>query len=296
MTPPPFRAGFVALAGRPNTGKSTLLNALCGEKVAIVSDRPQTTRRAVRGIRTSDEHQMVFVDTPGIHKPRTLLGERLNRLARGTLAEVDVGVLLVDAVAGVGTGDGFVAGWMRESCAHSLAAVNKIDAAGRDQVVAALDAVLGLGGFEEVVPVSAAQGSGVDVLGALVAARLPEGRAFYPEEMVTDTPLEVRVAEIIREKLLTRVADELPHSVAVVVEEMRRRDDGLTDIEARVLVERPSQKGIVIGKGGRLLRDAGTAARHELEGLLGGPVYLDLRVAVEKDWQRRPRGLERLGF
>lgn len=291
-----MRSGFVALAGRPNTGKSTLLNALCGQKVAIVSDRPQTTRRAVRGVRTTPECQMVFVDTPGIHKPRTLLGERLNSLARGTLAEVDVGVLLVDAAAGVGPGDAFVARWVLEGSPGALAVVNKVDVATKEQVAAALVALSKLGDFAEYVPVSAAEGTGVELLAGLIAERLGEGPLFYPEGMVTDTPLEVQVAEVVREKLLSRVQDELPHSVAVVVDEMRWRDDGLVEVEARVLVERESQKGIVIGKGGQVLRDAGTAAREELEGLLKARVYLDLRVAVEKDWQRRPAGLQRLGF
>lgn len=291
-----MRSGFVALAGRPNTGKSTLLNALCGQKVAIVSDRPQTTRRVVRGVRTTPECQMVFVDTPGIHKPRTLLGERLNSLARGTLAEVDVGVLLVDAAAGVGPGDAFVAAWVLEGSPAALAVVNKVDVATKGQVAAALVALAKLGDFAEYVPVSAAEGTGVELLAGLIAERLDEGPLFYPEGMVTDTPLEVQVAEVVREKLLSRVQDELPHSVAVVVDEMRWRDDGLVEVEARVLVERESQKGIVIGKGGQVLRDAGTAAREELEGLLKARVYLDLRVAVEKDWQRRPAGLQRLGF
>ena len=293
---PPLKSGFVGLGGRPNVGKSTLLNALCNQKVAIVSDRPQTTRRAVRGIRTTRDYQMVFVDTPGIHKPRTLLGERLNSLARGTLTEVDVGVLVVDAVAGVGSGDAFAARWVLESCPRALAAVNKIDAATPPQVAAALARAAELGDFEEFVPVSAATAKGVGLLLELIEDRLEEGPVFYPEEIVTDAPIEERAAEIVREKFLARLEDELPHSLAVVVEHVGRREDGLTEIEARVLVERDSQKRIVIGRGGKVLRDAGTAARKELELVLGTPVYLDLRVAVEKDWQRRPRSLQRLGF
>lgn len=291
-----FRSGFVALTGRPNTGKSTLLNALCGEKVAIVSDRPQTTRRAVRGVRTASEYQMVFVDTPGIHKPRTLLGERLNSLARGSLAEADVGVLLVDAPSGVGRGDAFVARWLRGACGRRIAAANKVDAASRAQVAAALQALSEMGPFDEYVAISAKSGEGVELLAGLIAAHLPEGPPFYPDGTVTDTPLFVQVAEIVREKLLARVADELPHSIAVVVEDLTRREDGLVMIEARVLVERASQKPIVIGRGASVLRDAGTEAREELEIVLGAPVHIDLRVHVEKDWQRRPKGLERLGF
>ena len=293
---PPLKSGFVGLGGRPNVGKATLRNALCNQQVAIVSDRPQTTRRAVRGIRTTRDYQMVFVDTPGINKPRTLLGERLNSLARGTLTEVDVGVLVVDAVAGVGSGDAFAARWVLESCPRALAAVNKIDAASPPQVAAALARAAELGDFEEFVPVSAATGKGVGLLLELIEDRLEEGPVFYPEEIVTDAPIEERAAEIVREKFLARLEDELPHSLAVVVEHVGRREDGLTEIEARVLVERDSQKRIVIGRGGKVLRDAGTAARKELELVLGTPVYLDLRVAVEKDWQRRPRSLQRLGF
>jgi GTP-binding protein Era len=291
-----FKSGFVALAGRPNTGKSTLLNALCGQKVAIVSDRPETTRRAVRGIRTTPEYQMVFVDTPGIHKPRTLLGERLNSLARGTLGEVDIGVLVVDAAAGVGRGDEFAARWILEATTCALAVANKIDACTRDQVTDALGRLAAIGQFEEYVPTSAARGQGVELLAALIAARLPDNPALYPEEMVTDTPLEVRAAEIVREKLIGHMTEELPHSVAVVVDDIHRRDDGLYEIEARILVERDSQKGIVIGTGGGILKAAGSAAREELELLLGDRVYLELRVGIEKDWQRRPAGLNRLGF
>jgi GTPase len=239
---------------------------------------------------------MVFVDTPGIHKPRTLLGERLNSLSRGAMSEADLGVLVVDARAGVGSGDALAARWLAEACPRALAAVNKIDIADRGQVAQALTAVSELAAFDECLAISATEGSGVELLVRLIADRLEEGPLYYPEETVTDTPLDRQVADIVREKMLERLREELPHSLAVVVEAMSRRDDGMLEIEARAVVERESQKRIVVGNGGQGIRDAGTAARREIEGLLGAHVYLDLRVVVNKDWQRDPRALSRLGF
>jgi GTP-binding protein Era len=298
---PGVKSGLVALAGRPNVGKSTLLNALLGQKLAIMSDRPQTTRSVVRGVLHRPEGQAVFLDTPGLHKPRTLLGQRLNDLVRGTLAEVDLICLLVDAKAGIGRGDQFLAGELAKVDTPRFALVNKVDLASREQTVAALAAVAGLGEWTEVVPLSARTGEGVELLVELLMANLPEGPALYPAGHVSDEPEQHLLAEIIREKALGKVRDELPHSIAVVIEEMGTDldgtgDEGLLTIRATLYVERSSQKPIVIGRGGSVLRDVGTAARAEIEQLLGTRVYLDLHVKVAKEWQGDPKLLARLGF
>ena len=293
-----MKSGLVALVGRPNVGKSTLLNALLGQKLAIVSDKPQTTRSAVRGVLHRPEGQIVLVDTPGLHKPRTLLGQRLNDLVRGTLAEVDLVLQLVDAAAGVGAGDRFLAAELAKVPTPKLGVVNKMDAASRAKMAAALQATADLADFAEVVPVSARDGTQLDLLVELILGHLPEGRPLYPEGHTSDEPEQHLVAELIREKALALVRDELPHSVAVLVEEMGpdpEREDLLV-IRAFLFVERASQKPIVVGKGGSVLRDIGTRARAELEALFGTQVYLDLRVKVAKEWQRDPRQLSRLGF
>jgi GTPase len=293
-----MKVGLVALVGRPNVGKSTLLNALLGQKLAIVSDKPQTTRSAVRGVLHRPEGQIVLVDTPGLHKPRTLLGQRLNDLVRGTLAEVDVVLQLVDAAAGVGAGDRFLAAELAKVDTPKLCVVNKLDAASRVKMVAALQAAADLGDFADIVPVSARDGTQLDLLVELILRHLPEGRPLYPEGHTSDEPEQHLVAELIREKALAVVRDELPHSVAVLVEEMGpdpEREDLLV-IRAYLFVERASQKPIVLGKRGSVLRDIGTRARAELEALFGTQVYLDLRVKVAKEWQRDPRQLSRLGF
>jgi GTP-binding protein Era len=292
------KAGLVALVGRPNVGKSTLLNALLGRKLAIISDKPQTTRSVVRGVLHRPQGQAVLVDTPGLHKPRTLLGQRLNDLVRGTLGEVDLVCLLVDATAGVGAGDRYLATEVGKVATPTICVVNKLDAAPRAKMAAALQAAADLGDWAEVVPVSARTGDQLDLLVELVFAHLPEGRPLYPEGHVSDEPEQHLIAELIREKALAMVRDELPHSVAVLVDEMGAdpdRDDLLV-IHATLFVERASQKPIVLGRRGAVLREIGTRARAELEALLGAHVYLDLRVKVAKEWQRDPRQLARLGF
>ena len=293
---PAFGAGFVAVVGRPNTGKSTLVNALIGQKVAIVSDKPQTTRQGIRGILTTDEFQMVLTDTPGFHKARTQLGRRLNRAVAASVEGVDVVLQVVDAAAGVGRGDAFVyRSRVGPFGGPKLCAVNKVDAIGHRDVVPQLAAAAEIGEFDEIVPVSARTGRGLDVLRDLLVARLPEAEPLFPAEVATDQPIELRVAETVREKALELTREEVPHSIAVEVEEMSREDD-LTRIEATVLVERESQKGIVIGRGGQMLKAIGSRARPELELLLGTKVFLGLRVKVLKEWQRDPRALDRLGF
>jgi GTP-binding protein Era len=291
-----FRSGFVAVVGRPNVGKSTLVNALVGRKVAIVSDKPQTTRRGVRAVLTTQDHQIVFTDTPGFHKPRTLLGTRLNELVDDATKGVDSIVMVVDAEAGVGSGDAFVFERHVELAGvPTFCAVNKLDVLRSRAEVPQLQAAADLGEFDEIVPISAKTGRGVGVLRELLASRMPEGPAYYPSDTATDQPLEVRLAEIVREKALAVTRQEVPHSIAVVVDELER-EDALTKVHASLIVERDSQKGIVIGKGGATLKTIGSKAREEMEIMLGTKVFLDLRVKVLKEWQRDPKALQRLGF
>jgi GTPase len=292
-----FRAGFACIVGRPNAGKSTLTNALIGTKIAITSSRPQTTRHVVRGVLHREDSQLVLVDTPGLHKPKTLLGERLNDLVRATWSEVDVIGLCIPADEPVGRGDSFIASEIAGLKATVMAVVTKIDLVDRGQLAEQLVAVSKLGEFADVVPVSAVSGEQLDVLVRVMAGHLPPSPRLYPDDMITDEPEQVMVAELIREAALEGVRDELPHSIAVLVEEMIPAEDRpLTRIYADIYVERSSQKAIVIGAGGTRLRDVGIRARAEIEALLGTKVYLDLHVRVAKEWQRDPKQLRRLGF
>jgi GTPase len=294
-----FRSGFACFVGRPNAGKSTLINALVGQKVAITSSRPQTTRHAIRGILHRPDAQVVIVDTPGLHKPRTLLGSRLNDVVRETWAEVDVVGFCVPVDQPVGRGDEFIASQLRSVAGRTpvLGVVTKTDLARPEQVAERLTQVTSLMEFADVVPCSAVDGFQVGLLADLLVAHLPEGPPLYPEGELTDEPEETLVAELIREAALEGVRDELPHSIAVVVDEMIPREGReLLDVHATIYVERQSQKGIVIGRGGERLRAVGTAARRQIEALLGTRIYLDLHVTVAKDWQRDPRQLRKLGF
>jgi len=302
-----FRSGFACFVGRPNAGKSTLVNALVGDKVAITSTKPQTTRHAIRGIVHRDDGQLVLVDTPGLHRPRTLLGQRLNDVVRTTWAEVDVIGFCVPADQKVGPGDRFIATEIAKiGRTAKVAVVTKSDLVGSDQLAVQLSAVAGLGAdvnvdWAEIVPVSATRGDQLDVLADLLLAQMPEGPALYPAGELTDEPEETLVAELVREAALEGVQNELPHSIAVVVEEMIPREDRpadrpLLDVHVNVYVERESQKSIVIGRSGARLRDVGTNARGQIERLLGTPVFLDLHVKVAKDWQRDPKQLRKLGF
>jgi GTP-binding protein Era len=297
--PAVHRSGFASLVGRPNAGKSTLTNALVGSKVAITSSKPQTTRHAIRGLVQRPDAQLVIVDTPGLHKPRTLLGERLNAIVRDTLTEVDVVGFCVPADQPVGPGDRFLAAELSQLKSPVLALVTKSDAVDRDRLGGQLLALSKLGDWAEVVPVSAVTGYQVDLLTDLLVQRLPEGPNLYPEGELTDEPEVTLIAELIREAALEGVRDELPHSIAVLVEEMVPREgraDGLIDIYATIYVERDSQKPIVLGKGGSRMKDIGTRSRGAIARLLGNPVYLDLHVKVAKEWQRDPKQLRRLGF
>ncbi|WP_375503589.1 GTPase Era [uncultured Jatrophihabitans sp.] len=291
-----FRSGFCCFVGRPNAGKSTLTNALVGSKIVITSDKPQTTRHAVRGILTREDAQLVLVDTPGLHRPRTLLGQRLNDVVRSTLAEVDVIGFCVPADQRIGPGDRFIAAELAELKAPVIGIITKTDTTSKSKVAEQLLALSKLGDFVDIVPVSAVDGSQVNLLADLVVGKLPEGPMLYPDDVITDNDDETRLAELIREASLEGVRDELPHSIAVTIDEITRRDSGLLEVFATIHLERDSQKGIVIGPQGSRLQRIGIDARAGIQALLGEKVHLALHVAVERDWQRDPKKLDRLGF
>lgn len=293
----PHRSGFVALVGRPNAGKTTLTNALVGEKVGIVSNRPQTTRHAIRGVVHKPEGQIVLVDTPGLHKPKSLLGKRLNDVVRDTLSDVDVVVFCVPADQPVGTGDKFIARQLREIKAPIVVVVTKTDATGKKQITEQLIAASQLVEAAEVVPVSAVKGDQVELLEDLLIKLLPEGPALYPEEQTTDEDTERQLAELVREAALEKVFQEVPHSLAVTIEEINRRPDrDLVEVHALLHVERNSQKPMLLGKGGSIIKAIGSEARVGMETLLGSRVHLDLHVTVLGEWQDDPKKLNRLGY
>ena len=297
------RSGFVGLAGRPNVGKSTLVNAIVGAKVAIISDRPQTTRRAVRGIATDPAGgwQVVLVDLPGVQRPRDSLTERMQRRVERELAAADTVLVVVNGEQGIGPGDRFIARALLGAVEGRQApgvvcAVNKCDRLGPAQIAAVLSEAAELEGMEAVFPISARTGKGLEQLVSELVGRLPEGPMLYPPEDRTDAPSDVHLAELIREQVLRRTHEELPHAVEVAVHEVERRADGLFEVRAQVWAESESQKAILIGKGGRMVREIGTAARRELERELGGRVFLDLRVRVRERWRRDEGLLDRLGI
>ncbi|PTM59472.1 GTPase Era [Desmospora activa] len=297
MTGNGFRSGFAALIGRPNVGKSTLLNHVLGQKVAIMSDKPQTTRNQIRGVYTTEESQIIFLDTPGIHKPKSRLGEWMVKTARDTFAEVDVVLFLIDAKEGMGAGDQFIMDLLQEVKTPVFLVVNKIDQVHPESLLPLIDQYRTRFSFREVVPISAKLGNNTGKLLELILAEFPEGPPYYPSEYVTDHPERFIVAELIREKVLHLTREEVPHSVAVVVEEMSRQDEGdLVDVRATIITERASQKGILIGKQGSMLKEVGRRARHEIQRLLGSKVYLDLWVKVKKDWRNEDFYLRQFGY
>jgi GTP-binding protein Era len=295
-----MRSGFVAVVGRPNVGKSTLVNALVGEKVAITSSRPQTTRNTIRGVLTippegEPEVQAVFVDTPGLHKPRTALGEHLNTLVVASVQDADLVLFVLDAHQPIGPGDRRVAERVRSSGVEVVAVVNKVDVASPGEVVEML-AEASEWGFAAYVPISATKGDGIEAVAEEVLSRLPEGPPYFPPGMRSDQRDAFMIREIIREKYLDRLRDEVPHSLAVEIRDLETRENGTLYVDAALVVERDSQKGIVIGHKGELIRQCGQEAREELERKFGAKVFLDLRVVVEKDWQEQPMLFDRLGF
>jgi GTPase len=296
VAPPVTHAGFVALAGRPNVGKSTLVNGMVGRKVAIVSDKPQTTRRAIRGVATSADTQLVLVDLPGVQRPRDALTERMQHRVEAEMAESDAALFVINAEEGVGPGDRFIAGALRGAGVPVVMAVNKVDRLDRSHTLQALTDAAALDIAEEIFPVSARTGRGVAALRGHLAALMPESPFLFPAQESSDQPRDVLMAELVREQVLRRTFQEVPHSVEVVIDDVEDRDDGLTLVRALVWVEAESQKGILIGAGGRMIKAVGTAARRELERELGTRVHLDLSVRVRRGWRGDDALLDRLGI
>ncbi len=291
------RSGFVALIGRPNVGKSTLLNALVGEKVAIMSDRPQTTRNQIRAVLTRPEYQVIFIDTPGLHKPKHMLGTNMVQIARMTMEEVDLVCFLVEASQPPGPGDRYIADILNSVNSPLFLILNKIDLVSEDKLVDFSERYRQLCSFKDSFALSALKKINLEPLVDAALELLPEGPQFYPPDMITDQPEKFIAAEIIREKVIHLTRQEIPFSIAVVIEEMKPRNDGnLLDIRAEIFTERKSQVGIIVGKGGNLLKEAGTRARTELEALFGQRIFLDLRVKVKADWRNREEELRRLGY
>lgn len=291
-----FRSGFVALIGRPNVGKSTLMNQVLGQKVAITSDKPQTTRNRIHGVYTTEEGQIIFIDTPGVHKPLHKLGDYMMQVVRNTLSEVDVILFLTDVTQSMGAGEQYILQLLETVESPVILVLNKIDQVHPDDLLPRIEEYRQQFPFAEVVPVSALLGNNVSTLISVIFRYLPEGPMYYPEGQTTDHPESFIVAELIREKILHLTREEVPHSVAVVVEEMARRDGDVVYIRAVIYTERESQKGILIGKGGRMLKQVGQMARQEIEVLLGSRVYLDLWVKVKEDWRNRDLLLKSFGF
>lgn len=291
-----FRSGFAGIIGRPNVGKSTLLNSLVGRKVAITSEKPQTTRNVIRAIVTTENAQVIFLDTPGFHKPRQALGERLDAMVRKTFKEVDVIIFMLDGSTTIGKGDVFIANELGKVETPVVGVLGKIDLLELEEIESKIEIAKHLYPFERVIPVSAKYGKNLDELLEALISYLPPGPLYFPPDVVTDQPEEVLVAELIREKVLELTRDEVPHSVAVKAEIKPREESDIVDVEAVIYVERDSQKGIIIGKSGRLIKEIGSRARAEIEPLIGNHVFLDLRVKVEKNWSKNPDFIKRLGY
>ncbi|WP_261129529.1 GTPase Era [Bacillus sp. Marseille-Q3570] len=292
-----FKSGFVSIIGRPNVGKSTLLNHVLGQKIAIMSDKPQTTRNKIHGVYTTNEEQVVFIDTPGIHKPKHKLGDFMTKIAQETLNEVDIILFLINAEEGYGRGDQFIIDRLQNIKSPIFLVINKIDKVHPDELLPIIEQYREKLDFAEIVPISALNGNNINTLMEQITKYLEEGPQYYPEDQVTDHPERFVVAELIREKVLHLTHEEVPHSVAVVIDEMKRRESGnMVDITATIVVERSSQKGILIGKQGGMLKKIGSLARQDIEHLLGSKVYLELWVKVQKDWRNRPFNLRDLGF
>ncbi|MGO4531572.1 GTPase Era [Paenibacillus sp. 2TAF8] len=291
-----FKSGFIAIIGRPNVGKSTLMNQVIGQKIAIMSDKPQTTRNKIHGVYTSEEQQIVFLDTPGIHKRQSKLGDYMNETALNTLGEVEAALFLIDASEGMGGGDRYIAEQLKNVRTPVILVMNKIDKIAPEALLPLIEEYRKLHDFAEIVPVSAKLGSNVNTLMEQIGKYLPEGPQYYPEDQVTDHPEQFVCAELIREKILQMTREEVPHSIAVTIEDMKVQDNGVVYISAVIFVERDSQKGIIIGKQGALLKEVGKRARQDIQNLLGSRIFMDLWVKVKKDWRNQDRVLRDLGF
>jgi len=296
MAKPSFKSGFVAIIGRPNVGKSTLMNQVIGQKIAIMSDKPQTTRNKIHGVYTTDHSQIVFLDTPGIHKRQSKLGDFMNNTALNTLQEVEAVLFLADTSEGFGGGDRYIIEQLKKVKTPVILVLNKIDKIEPPALLPIIEEYRKLHEFAEIVPISAMHGNNVNTLLEQVEKYLPEGPQYYPEDQVTDHPEQFVCAELIREKILHMTREEVPHSIAVTIEDMRVQDNGVVYISAVIFVERDSQKGIIIGKQGSLLKEVGKQARQDIQNLLGSKIFLELWVKVKKDWRNQERILRDLGF
>ena len=291
-----YKSGFVSIIGRPNVGKSTFLNRIIGQKIAIMSDKPQTTRNKIQGVYTENDAQVIFIDTPGIHKPKHKLGDFMVKMAQTTLKEVDIVLFMVNAVEGFGRGEEFIIEKFKETKQPVFLVINKIDQLHPEQLLELIDQYRKLHEFAEIVPISALDGNNVDALIGTIKKYLPEGPQYYPENQVTDHPERFIIAELIREKVLHLTREEVPHSVAVVIDAIQKREGGAVYINATIVVERASQKGIIIGKQGKMLKEVGKRARFDIEALLGSKVFLEVWVKVQKDWRNKMSQLRDLGF
>ena len=291
-----YKSGFVSIIGRPNVGKSTFLNRIIGQKIAIMSDKPQTTRNKIQGVYTENDAQVIFIDTPGIHKPKHKLGDFMVKMAQTTLKEVDIVLFMVNAVEGFGRGEEFIIEKLKETKQPVFLVINKIDQLHPEQLLELIDQYRKLHEFAEIVPISALDGNNVDALIGTIKKYLPEGPQYYPENQVTDHPERFIIAELIREKVLHLTREEVPHSVAVVIDAIQKREGGAVYINATIVVERASQKGIIIGKQGKMLKEVGKRARFDIEALLGYKVFLEVWVIVQKDWRNKMSQLRDLGF
>ncbi|MHA4091552.1 GTPase Era [Bacillus cereus] len=291
-----YKSGFVSIIGRPNVGKSTFLNRIIGQKIAIMSDKPQTTRNKIQGVYTENDAQVIFIDTPGIHKPKHKLGDFMVKMAQTTLKEVDIVLFMVNAVEGFGRGEEFIIEKLKETKQPVFLVINKIDQLHPEKLLELIDQYRKLHEFAEIVPISALDGNNVDALIGTIKKYLPEGPQYYPDNQVTDHPERFIIAELIREKVLHLTREEVPHSVAVVIDAIQKREGGAVYINATIVVERASQKGIIIGKQGKMLKEVGKRARFDIEALLGSKVFLEVWVKVQKDWRNKMSQLRDLGF
>lgn len=296
MTNNNFKSGFVAIIGRPNVGKSTFMNKVLGQKIAIMSDKAQTTRNKVQGVLTTHDSQIIFIDTPGIHKPKHVLGDYMMKIAKNTLREVDAIIFMINAEESLGRGDEFIIDLLKTNKTPIFLVLNKIDLIHPDQLMLEIDKYKDLLPFAEIVPISALQGNNIDHLVKVISDYLPEGPMYYPKDQISDHPEQFIVSELIREKALHLTSQEIPHSIGVAVEKMTREDEDRVHVEATIYVERDSQKGIVIGKQGKMLKEIGKRARMDIERLLGSKVYLELWVKVQKDWRNKPNFIRQIGY